>query len=66
MSKESISGDLDPNTVAAIGAVANSDNWRGLDDAGKKRLQAEIDKGLTKEQKRTVDAIVAKARKRRG
>lgn len=66
MSRESISGDLDPYTVAAIGQVANSDNWNGLTAAQKKDLQAEIDKGMTKEQRRTVHAIVEKARKRRG
>lgn len=57
-------GDLDPYTVAAIGEVANPDNWRGLTDAQKADLQAEIDAGLTPEQRRTVDAIVERRRRR--
>lgn len=57
-------GDLDPYTVAAIGAVANPDNWRGLTDAEKARVQAEIDARLTPEQRRTVAAIVEKRRRR--
>lgn len=56
-------GELDPTTQAAIAAVANPDNWRGLTDAKKAELQAEIDKNLTPEQKRTVDKIVKRGRR---
>ena len=60
MSGGRMGGDLDPYTTAAIRAVANPDNWRGLNEAQKADLQAEIDKGLTKEQKRTVAALLKK------
>lgn len=64
MTPEQISGDLDPDSVAAIGAVANPDNWRGLTADQKADLQAEIDAGLTPEQRRTVAAIVERRRSR--
>lgn len=53
-------GELEPYEAAAIRAIANPDNWRGLNAAEKSRLQAEIDKSLSKEQKRTVDALLKK------
>lgn len=56
-------GDLDPYNTASIAAVANPDNWCGLSASQKKELQAEIDRGLTREQKRTVDAIVRRGRR---
>jgi len=57
-------GDRDPYVVAAIGEVANPDNWRGLTDAQKADLQAEIDAGLTPAQRRTIAAIVERRRSR--
>ena len=63
MSGGRMGGELDLYTTAAIRAVANPNNWRGLTDAQKADLQAEIDKNLTKEQKRTVDALIKKGRK---
>ena len=62
MTEGRFGGELDPYTAAAIRAVANPDNWRGLNEAQKADLQAEIDKGLTKEQKRTVDALLKRNR----
>lgn len=63
MSDGRFGGELEPYTAAAIRAVANPDNWRGLTEGQKADLQAEIDKGLTKEQRRTVDALIKKGRK---
>ena len=57
-------GEIEPDMAAAIGAVANPDNWRGLNEAGKKRLQAEIDKNLSPKDKRIVDALVERQQKR--
>lgn len=55
---------LDPVVEGAIGAVANPDNWRGLTPAEKEQLQAELTQGMTKEERRTVDALVAKQQQR--
>ncbi|MGB3444462.1 MAG: hypothetical protein WBA97_37465 [Actinophytocola sp.] len=63
MSEGRFGGELEPYTAAAIRAVANPDNWRGLNEKGKADLQAEIDKNLTKEQKRTVNALIKKGHK---
>jgi len=63
MSGGRFGGELDPYSTAAIRAVADPDNWRGLNASQKAGLQAEIDKNLTKEQKRTVDALIKKGRK---
>jgi len=65
MSNGRFSGELEPQTAAAIRAVANSDNWRGLNASQKADLQREIDKGLTKSQKRTVDALAKQAKNSR-
>lgn len=56
-------GELEPGMQAAIAAVANPDNWRGLTDAEKQRLQADINANLTPEQQRTVNAIVKRGRR---
>jgi hypothetical protein len=64
MTSEQASGDRDPYIVAAIGEVANPDNWRGLTAEQKADLQAEIYAGLTPAQRRTVDAIVERRRRR--
>jgi hypothetical protein len=63
MSGGRMGGELDPYTTAAIRAVANPENWRGLSASQKADLQAEIDKNLTKEQRRTVAALIKKGRK---
>lgn len=58
MSSGRSGGDLDPYTTAAISAVANPDNWRGLSPSQKADLQREIDSNLTPEQRRLVRALV--------
>ena len=63
MSGGRMGGELDPYTAGAIRMVADPANWRGLTASEKADLQAEIDKNLTKEQKRTVDALIKKGRK---
>lgn len=61
-----IGGEIEPEMAAALGAVANPDNWRGLDEAGKERLQAELARGMSKEDQRKVAAAVAKQQARGG
>ena len=63
MSNGRTGGELDPYTTAAIRALANPDNWRGLNASERADLQREIDSNLTKEQRRTVSALVKKGRR---
>lgn len=63
MSTGRFGGELEPYEAAAIRALANPDNWRGLNAAEKADLQREIDNNLSKEQKRTVNALIKKGRK---
>jgi hypothetical protein len=50
-------GDLDDDNLGKAAAVlSNPANWRGLDDAAKRRFQAEIDRNLTPEQQRAIRA----------
>lgn len=59
-------GEIEPETAAALGAVANPDNWRGLSAQQKADLAAEIREGLPKEEVRKIDAAIAKNRERGG
>jgi hypothetical protein len=60
MTSGQFGGQLEPDYAAAIRAVANPDNWRGLTHSEAIDLQNEINKNLTKEQQRTVSALVRK------
>lgn len=59
-------GEIEANEAAALGAVANPDNWRGLPPDKRVELAAEIRKGMPKSEVRKLDAAIAKNRERGG
>lgn len=59
-------GEIEPHEAAALGMVANPDNWRGLSPEKRAELAAEMRKDMPRSEQRKVDAVVAKVQKRGG